>query len=69
MINVLTGEPAIMPREETIVDYAINEMDLLTWLRSYLPRVRLTRNGGIRFARIGRLQLSFCVCRNGSAAK
>lgn len=28
-----------------------------------LPRVRYTRNGGLRFFRIGRLQLSWCVCR------
>lgn len=25
--------------------------------------VRYTRNGGMRFLRIGRLQLSWCMCR------
>lgn len=25
--------------------------------------VRYTRNGGMRFLRIGKLQLSWCVCR------
>ena len=29
-----------------------------------LPSVRYTKVGGLRFLRIGRLQLSFCVCRN-----
>jgi hypothetical protein len=29
-----------------------------------LPRVRYTKNGGMRFLRIGRLQMSWCVCRN-----
>lgn len=29
-----------------------------------LPRTRYARNGGLRFFRIGRLQLSWCVCRN-----
>lgn len=24
---------------------------------------RYTRNGGMRFLRVGRLQFSFCVCR------
>lgn len=28
-----------------------------------LPRVRFTRNGGLRFFRVGRLQLSWGVCR------
>lgn len=28
-------------------------------------RVRYTRNGGIRFLRIGRLQFSFCICKKG----
>lgn len=27
--------------------------------------IRYTRNGGMRFLRIHRLQLSFCICRNG----
>lgn len=29
-----------------------------------LPRSRYRRVGGLRFLRIGRLQLSFCVCRS-----
>lgn len=28
-----------------------------------LPRVRYTKNGGMRFLRIGRLQMSWCVCK------
>ena len=28
-----------------------------------MPRVRYTRNGGMRFLRVGRVQLSFCICR------
>jgi hypothetical protein len=28
-----------------------------------LPRARYTRRGGMRFFRIGKLQFSFCVCR------
>ena len=28
-------------------------------------RVRYTRNGGLRFLRIGRFQFSFCLCRQG----
>lgn len=28
------------------------------------PVTRYTRNGGMRFLRIGRLQLSWCVCRS-----
>lgn len=28
-----------------------------------MPRVRYTKNGGMRFLRIGRLQTSFCICR------
>lgn len=28
-----------------------------------LPRVRYTRRGALRFIRIGRLQLSFVVCK------
>jgi hypothetical protein len=27
-------------------------------------RVRYTRNGGMRFLRVHRLQMSWCVCRN-----
>lgn len=30
-----------------------------------LPRVRYTRNGGMRFLRIGKLQMSWCICRRG----
>lgn len=30
-----------------------------------LPRVRYTKNGGMRFLRIGRLQFSFCICKKG----
>lgn len=29
----------------------------------FLPRTRYTRNGGMRFFRIGRLQTSWCVCK------
>ena len=29
----------------------------------FLPRVRYTHSGGMRFFRIGRLQTSFCWCR------
>lgn len=29
------------------------------------PRVRYTRNGGMRFLRVHRLQLSWCICRRG----
>jgi hypothetical protein len=28
-----------------------------------LPRVKLTRRGGLRFLRIGRWQFSFCKCK------
>lgn len=28
-----------------------------------MPRIRYTKNGGMRFLRIGRLQTSFCICR------
>lgn len=28
-----------------------------------LPRARYTKNGGMRFLRVGRLQLSFCICK------
>jgi hypothetical protein len=28
-----------------------------------LPRTRYTRRGGMTFWRIGRLQLSWCICR------
>ena len=28
-----------------------------------LPGWRYTRNGGMRFLQIGRLQMSWCVCR------
>lgn len=28
-----------------------------------LPRTRYTRNGGMRFFRISRFQLSWCICR------
>ena len=28
------------------------------------PRTRYTKNGGMRFLRIGRLQLSWCLCRS-----
>lgn len=28
-----------------------------------MPRCRYTKNGGMRFLRIGRLQMSWCVCR------
>jgi hypothetical protein len=27
--------------------------------------IRYTRNGGMRFLRVHRLQFSFCVCRKG----
>ncbi len=30
-----------------------------------LPRVRYTRNGGMRFLRVGRVQMSWCLCRRG----
>ena len=30
-----------------------------------LPRVRYTRNGGMRFLRVGRVQMSWCLCRKG----
>lgn len=29
---------------------------------AFLPRVRYTRNGRMRFLRIGRIQTSFCIC-------
>ena len=29
-----------------------------------MPRYRYTRNGGMRFLRVGRVQMSWCVCRN-----
>ena len=29
----------------------------------HMPRVKYMKVGGLRFLRIGRLQLSFCVCR------
>lgn len=32
-------------------------------MRSIFNRVRYTRNGGMRFLRIGRLQMSWCVCK------
>ena len=28
-----------------------------------LPRVRYTKQGGMRFLRVGRLQTSWCICR------
>lgn len=28
-----------------------------------LPRTRYTKNGGMRFFRLGRVQVSWCVCR------
>ena len=28
-----------------------------------LPRVRYFRRGGLRFLRIGKLQVSYCVCK------
>lgn len=31
----------------------------------FLPRTRYTKNGGMRFFRIGRLQTSWCVCKRG----
>lgn len=30
--------------------------------------IRYTRNGGMRFFRIARLQVSWCVCRNSLSA-
>ena len=30
---------------------------------------RYTRNGGMRFLRVGRIQLSFCLCRNMLSVK
>lgn len=29
-----------------------------------LPRTRYSKHGGMRFFRIGRLQTSWCICRN-----
>lgn len=41
--------------------------NLIDWLNTpigdLLPGVRYTRNGGMRFLRVGRVQLSFCLCR------
>jgi hypothetical protein len=31
--------------------------------RSISMTIKYTRNGGIRFLRIGRIQLSFCICK------
>ena len=30
-----------------------------------LPCWRYTRNGGMRFLRVGKLQLSWCICKRG----
>lgn len=34
-----------------------------------LFNIRFTRNGGLTFLRVGRLQLSWCVCSSASTAK
>lgn len=31
----------------------------------FLPRVRYTRHGRLRFLRVGRLHVSWCVCKQG----
>lgn len=30
---------------------------------SFAPRCRYRKVGGLRFVRVGRLQLSFCICK------
>lgn len=36
----------------------------LAMIGDALPATRYTRNGGMRFLRIGRVQMSWCVCRS-----
>jgi hypothetical protein len=40
-------------------------MDIAIFTSAFLIRypVRAFRVGGLRFVRVGRLQLSFCICR------
>jgi hypothetical protein len=34
-------------------------------LSAFLPAAKYTKVGGLRFVRLGRVQLSFCFCRKG----
>lgn len=40
-------------------------MDATGFIPHRAPRVRYTKNGGMRFLRIGRLQTSWCICKRG----
>ncbi|MBZ4270903.1 hypothetical protein LAM69_23765, partial [Mycobacterium tuberculosis] len=55
-----------LSRHATIEERAIAALPSLSMPR--LPFVRFTRNGALRFLRIGRLQLSWCMCRKPAPA-
>jgi len=57
-------------RLESVLDYIAGidkaiESALRMRLHNPCKGIRYTRNGGIRFLRIGRLQFSFCICKKG----